>query len=402
MKIAQINSQLGGSTGSLMRLLSKAMKQEGISNRMFYTYDTGIDDGDAVCYSSHREIKVNAVMSHLTGKYGFQSAAATRRLIGLLKEYHPDLVHIHNIHGHDLNLEMFYEWLGAQSIPVVHTLHDCWEFTGYCPHYQAVKCDKWKTECHSCPLYHRYSWIFDASQKNYDRKRTASSSISSLFLVTPSHWLKGEVEKSFLKNCPCQVIPNGIDTDIFKPESSDLKKELGIGGKKMVLNAAMTVSAAKGKEDLIALCQMLPENYCMVLVGVPENHSNDFPSNIIVRPRTSSQKEMAKYYSAADVFVNPTHEDNFPTVNLESLACGTPVVTFEAGGAGEMLSDEIGRRIPVGNDHMLAEAVIAMAEKKDKSEDLCRRQILEHYTQKIFCDSYLKLYADILENQFSC
>ncbi|HCV55372.1 MAG TPA: glycosyl transferase [Erysipelotrichaceae bacterium] len=397
MKIAQINSQLGGSTGSLMRLLSQAMTKAGIENRMFFTFDTGIQ-APAVCYSSHREIKMNAALSRLTGSYGFQSAAATKRLISMLEEYEPDLVQIHNIHGHDVNLEMFYRWLGERNIPVVRTLHDCWEFTGYCPHYQTVKCDKWQTQCHDCPLYKRYSWFFDKSQQNYERKKAASAAISSLNLVTPSYWLKGEVEKSFLKNNPCTVIPNGIDTYIFKPVSSDLKEQLGIAGKKMVLNAAMTVSTAKGKDDLIALSQSLPDDYRLVLVGVPENHQKDFPANVIVRPRTTSKQEMAAYYAAADVFVNPTHEDNFPTVNLEALSCGTPVVTFDAGGAGEMVTDTIGRKVPVGDDETLRNNVIEMAEKKAEISKLCRRHVLEHYTQQIFCDSYLRLYHDIFEN----
>ena len=400
MKIVQINSQLGGSTGSLMRLLSHAMKmnQAGIENRMFYTFDTGISDPDAVCYSSHREIRFNAAMSRLSGGYGFQSASATKRLIQFLEDDKPDLVHIHNIHGHDLNLETFYRWLGEKKIPVVHTLHDCWEFTGYCPHYQSVNCDKWKTECRDCPLYKRYSWFFDKSSQNYERKKAASSSISSLNLVTPSHWLKCEVEQSFLKNDPCTVIPNGIDTDIFKPVSSDLKKQLGISGKKMILNAAMTVSAAKGKDDLIALSQSLPDDYRLVLVGVPEEHRSDFPADVIVRPRTSSREEMAEYYSAADVFVNPTHEDNFPTVNLEALSCGTPVVTFDAGGAAEMIVEKTGRKVPVGDDESLETAVMEMAEQKDAVSSLCRSHVLAHYTQQIFCDSYLRLYHDILEN----
>ena len=400
MKIVQINSQLGGSTGHLMRLLSRAMQQEGIESRMFYTYATGVDDPDAVCYSSHSEIKRNALLSRLSGGYGFQSAGATKRLIALLETERPDLVHIHNIHGHDLNLEMFYRWVGDQKIPVVHTLHDCWEFTGYCPHFQSVKCEKWKTECHDCPLHHRYSWFFDCSRKNIDRKKAASAAIRDLYLVTPSNWLKGEVEQSFLQDRPCVVIPNGIDTDVFRPMVSDLKQELGIFEKKMVLNVAMTVSQAKGKDNLIALSQMLPKDYCLVLVGVPDEHRDDFPDNIIVRPRTASQKELAAYYAVADVFVNPTHEDNFPTVNLEALACGTPVVTFDAGGAGEMLNDTVGRKVAIGDDAALAAAVMEMAEKKDELSNFCRAHVLEHYTQQIFCDSYLRLYRNILTKKF--
>lgn len=400
MKIVQINSQLGGSTGGLMRLLSQAMKQAGIENRMFYTFDTGIQDPDAVCYSSHREIRMNAALSRLTGSYGFQSAAATKRLIAMLEDYQPDLVQIHNIHGHDLNLETFYHWLGEKKIPVVHTLHDCWEFTGYCPYYLAVNCGKWRTECHDCPVYHRYSWFFDRSTDNYNLKKAASAAIENQYLVTPSNWLKGEVEQSFLQDRPCAVIPNGIDTDVFQPAESDLKRQLGIAEKKMVLNVAMTVSRAKGKDNLITLSRVLPDDYRLVLVGVPDEHRNEFPDNVIVRPRTASKEELAAYYAAADVFVNPTHEDNFPTVNLEALACGSPVVTFEAGGAGEMLNDTVGRKVPVGDDAALVDAVITVGQTKNEVSGACRRQVLEHYTQQIFCDSYLRLYDDILAKKF--
>ena len=400
MKIVQINSQLGGSTGGLMRLLSHAMKQAGIENRMFYTFDTGIQDPDAVCYSSHREIRMNAALSRLTGGYGFQSAAATKRLIAMLEDYQPDLVQIHNSHGHDLNLETFYHWLGEKKIPVVHTLHDCWEFTGYCPHYQTVQCEKWQTECHDCPLYRRYSWFFDRSRENYRRKKAASSAIGELNLVTPSRWLKEEAAQSFLKDVPCTVIPNGIDTEVFRPLETDLKERLGISGKKMVLNIAMTVSQDKGKENLIEMNRKLPADYCMVLVGVPESHRKDFPDTILVQPRTASRDELATYYSAADVFINPTHADTYSMVNLESLACGTPVVTFDAGGACEMINDTVGRKVAIGDDAALAAAVMEMAEKKDELSNFCRAHVLEHYTQQIFCDSYLRLYRNILTKKF--
>jgi putative colanic acid biosynthesis glycosyltransferase len=399
MRIAQINSQLGGSTGTLMCLLSDAMRQEGIENRMFFTFGK-TTEADAYCYSSAKEIKINALKSRISGRYGFQSQAATKRLLAMLEAYRPDLVHIHNIHGHDVDVSMLYEYLGKKNIPVVHTLHDCWEFTGYCPHYTYARCEKWKTGCHDCPLRKRYSWFVDRSAQNYEAKKKAGALIPNLTLAMPSHWMEQQVRMSFLKDRNCVVIPNGIDTDVFHPCGREMKKELGIEDQKMVLAVAMSISSRKGSQDLVELAKLLPKDAVLVLVGLAEKERDLFPESVIVRPRTKNQGELAKYYSAADVLVNPTHEDNFPTVNLEAQACGTPVVTYEVGGSSESLTKETGVVVPENQIDLLCKAVLEAAEEKDQRMEACRQNILQNYSRKLFTKRYLDLYnAIVLERE---
>ena len=395
MKIAQLNCSFNGSPGTLMKLLSDTMNRKQIENRMYYTFGTA-DSELAVKYSTDTRIKFNALRSRITGKYGFVSNNETTKLISLLNDFQPDLVHIHTIHGHDLNVAHFFQYLSEKQIPVVYTIHDTWPFTGYCPNYNWSHCMKWQDYCHGCPVYHTYSWFFDRSEENFNKKKEALLSLSSLTLVTPSSWMKAQIQNCFLRKANCEVIPNGIDTDVFTPVSSDLKQRLGIENQYMILSLANAISADKGLNDLLHLHDSLPVNYRLVLVGVSEQLKSQLPADILAFPRTSSKAELAEYYSNADVMVNPTHGDNFPTVNIESLACGTPVVTYDVGGSPEALDETAGMVVPEGDIPALCEAVKTVAETNDRRTAHCRTKAVRYYDKNIFTSTYMDLYQTIL------
>lgn len=399
MKAVQLNSACHGSTGMLMGILSKAMTEHGIENRMLYTF--GEDPAEnGYRYASDAEIKLNALHSRISGRYGFVSEKQTGRLIQFLKDYQPDLVQIHTIHGHDLNLTRFFQYLKEAGIPVVYTFHDCWQFTGYCPYYTWERCEKWKTGCENCPLRKRYSWFFDRSGENYQKKREAMSGFHHLQIVTPSRWMEEQVEQSFLKDLPCTVIPNGIDLSVFYPSVSNIRNHLHLNDRKIVLGIALSLSEAKGFHDYLELSRRLPETHVLVLVGVPEERRKDLPSNIIALPRTSSKEELRDLYSAADVTVVPTHEDNFPTVILESLACGTPAVTYQVGGAPEALDEKTGRAVRENDLDALMEAVLEFSGKKKEYATFCRKKAEDRYSMKQFTDSYLSLYEKMVSCAF--
>ena len=394
MRIVQLNSSLSGSPGMLMKVLSQAMDKQGIENRMLVS--KGSTSGNCIAFSSLKEVKCNALLSRVSGNYGFTSDHASARLMKLLDEFHPDLVQIHTVHGHDFNTETIFRYLKEQNIPVVYTFHDCWAFTGYCTHYANPACSAYQTVCGNCPVYHRYSWFSDHSRENFLRKKEALTGIEHLTIVTPSAWMKDQVKTSFLKDKPCIVIPNGIRTDVFQPCNTDVRKRLNLGEKHIVLAMALTISKAKGWDDLLQLAELLPEDYQLVLVGVPEQAKEQAGKKIIALPRTADQKELAELYSAADVFVNPTHEDNFPTVNLEALACGTPVVTYATGGSPEAIDPETGASVPIGDVAGLCRESEVWAEKKRQCTDACRRRAVMLYDCSVFSEHYLSLYRKIL------
>ena len=381
----------------LMRVISEEMDRQGTDNRMMITY--GKDDHVHVFkYASDREIKINALKSRIAGNWGFEAGKQTKRAIACLEEYRPDLIHVHNIHGHDLVFDEFFAYIAGKRIPVVYTFHDCWAFTGYCTHYVGADCTRYRERCHDCPQYRAYSWFRDRSQDNHLRKEKALLSLPSLTIVTPSQWMADQVKTSFLKDVHTMVIPNGIDTETFRPVDSDVRERLGIHNKKMVLSIALSVSEGKGLNDLLELYESLPEDCVLVLVGVKDEMKKNLPAGIIALPRTNSQAELAEYYSAADVFINPTHEDNFPTVNIEALACGTPVVTYDVGGSPEAIDDHTGTAVPEGNITALREAILS-TDKNEAQISACRERALQHYSRERFTGQMIKLYKEILEKE---
>ena len=156
-----------------------------------------------------------------------------------------------------------------------------------------------------------------------------------MILITPSRWLKKEVEKSYLKDYPIEVINNGVDTNVFKPTPSAIKQQYGIEDKKVILGVASIWDKRKGLDTFIELSKELDDQYQIVLIGLNKNQIEQIPKNIIGISRTENVQELVKWYSAADVYFNPTLEDNYPTTNLEAIACGTPVITFNTGGSPE-------------------------------------------------------------------
>ncbi len=287
----------------------------------------------------------HAVESRLLDNHGLASRCATRRLAERIKELNPTVIHMHNIHGYYLNYKILFEYLNSTDIPIVWTLHDCWTFTGHCAHFIRKGCERWKTKCHDCLLKGNYpsSLFLDRSQRNYELKKELFAGNKNLHLVPVSNWLAGLVKESFLKNVDIQVINNGVDLSIFTPcERKD-------DGKFRLLGVATSWGAGKGLKDFYKLREHLdPQRYEITLVGLKPEQIKELSPGIQGIERTNSVDELARFYSAADVLVNPTYADTFPTVNLEALACGTPVVTYCTGGSPETLTPETGLIVETG------------------------------------------------------
>ena len=277
---------------------------------------------------------------------------------------------MHNIHGHDCNLEMLFEYFKESKTKLVWTFHDCWAFTGYCPHFTIEKCDKWKSSCQNCIQKRTYSWIFDRSKNLFERKKSSLSGVD-LTVITPSRWLEEQVKHSFLKNCRTRVINNGIDLSVFKPCENQFREKYCLKNKKIILGVSFDWGYKKGLDVFIELSKRLSEDYCVVLVGTNRETDQILPSNILSIHRTQNQQELAEIYSAANVFVLPTREENYPTVNMEALACGTPVLTFRTGGSPEILDETCGSVVECDDVDGLEKEIIRICTKKPYSKEAC-------------------------------
>lgn len=400
MVVFEINSVPYGSTGRIMFQIADAVKKSGgiaytsssyTKSRGEHFLKTHYRIGSAIGKTQH------IILAKLTGYHGKYSSFSTYRLVKKIEQIRPDIIHIHNIHGWYLNWGILFKYLKRANIPVIWTLHDCWSFTGHCPHFMAIGCEKWKKQCFECPVYRMYPGCFiDDSKKQFDMKKECFTGVPNLTIVTPSKWLADLVEESYLKEYQTVVINNGIDLNKFKPIKSEFRKRYKIEDKIIILGVAFNWSARKGLDDFKRLAEDLPPEYEIVLVGVSRTVEKDLPKRIISIECTHSQEELAEIYSTANIFVNPTLEDNFPTVNLESLACGTPVITYRAGGSPESLTEECGKVVSYKDYEALREAIVEMKNAKKVMSTACVEQAKKYDLNNAY-ESYLKLYQKCIK-----
>lgn len=392
MKIVQINTTCGsGSTGKICVAVSELINEKNIENYILYSSEKS-DYKFGTKYMSSIEIKINALFSRILGNYGFNSKRATKRLISEIDKIKPDIVHLHNLHGHNCDLEMLFNYLKKEKIKIFWTFHDCWAFTGYCPHFDMIGCNKWRSGCGNCLQKRNYSWIFDKSDKLFSKKEKLLSSLD-LTIITPSKWLASLVKESFLKSYPVRVINNGIDLSVFKPTEGNFKEKYCFEDKKIVLGVAFGWGERKGLDVFIELSKRLDKKYQIVLVGTNDKIDKQLPNNIISIHRTQNQKELAEIYTAADVFVNPTREENFPTTHLEALACGTPVVAFNTGGCAETIDETCGCVVEKNDISALKSEIIRFLEERPFSKESCIKRV-EKFNQNDKFMEYVKLYFE--------
>lgn len=400
LKLIQINSVPYGSTCRIMLGIKSVAEKQGIhaDTASGYSYHPVKDlPENHIAVGSAIGKLLHTWCARLTGYNGCFSHLATWRLMKRIEKEQYNLIHFHNIHGWYLNLPMLTQFIKKHNMKVIWTLHDCWSFTGQCPHYAMIGCEKWKTHCCNCPQCKDYPRVdVDRSDRMYDLKKQWFSGMDAV-LVTPSHWLSDQVKQSFLKDYPVKVIHNGIDLNVFQPTASDFRKKYNCEDKKIVLGVSMGWGIKKGLDVFVKLASRLPENYQIVIVGGNEQTDRTLPSNVISIHRTQNQREMAGIYAAADVFVNPTREDTFPTVNIESLACGTPIVTFETGGSPEILDETCGLVVPCDDVDAMEKAIRYVCEDKPFFQEACVKRAScfdKHEKFKEYVELYEQFYCN--------
>ena len=344
MKVLIINSVCGiRSTGRICTDIATRLEAEGHECVIAYGRENVPERYKKYSkrIGTEGDVKAHALKSRIFDNSGFLSTKYTKKFISWVKEYDPDVIHLHNLHGYYVNVKILFDYFKKSGKKVIWTMHDCWAFTGHCAHFDSIGCNKWLSGCYKCPKKKSYpaSLFFDRSKKNYEEKKASFGSVP-MQIVCPSKWLADFVRLSFLGHNEICVIPNGIDTGVFKKTESDFRSRYGLEEKKIVLGVASAWGRSKGLYDFYKLAEILPEDYKIVLVGLKNEQLESVPDGIIGISRTNSTEELAAIYTAADVFVNPTYNDTYPTVNLEAQACGTPVITYRTGGSVESVADD--------------------------------------------------------------
>lgn len=397
IKIVQIACASLGGIGRLTRDISDTLNKSNYENYIAYGRGQIIDPKRDFMFGNKIEVMTHVLMTRLTDRTAFYSKSGTSELINFLQETNPDLIHLHNLHGYYLNIQMLFDYLKDTNKPVVWTLHDCWSFTGHCANFDAVQCEQWKTKCTKCVQLRTYPKCYGLGNvgDNFDLKKEIFTNVPSLTLVTPSQWLHNLVKESYLKDYDVKVIRNGIDVGVFSPKLPNNLSKYNLPNKKLVLGVASSWSDRKGLSDFLALSKLLPEDYAIVLVGLDKKQYEKIPSNIIGIMHTENAQELAEIYSKAHIFVNLTYEDNFPTTNLEALACGTSVLTYKTGGSPEAITPEVGYVVNQG-DLSGVKCVIQTHEKNERSIINCRN-FAKRYDKDICFNEYSLLYQSILQ-----
>lgn len=403
-RILQIDSCLGIlSTGKITENIARVAMSQGwechiahgaraVGKTIQHSYQVSSKVGEYVHYFE----------SLVFDRHGLGSRLETKRLIKIVEKINPDIIHLHCVHGYYINYRILFEYLYSKNIPVVWTFHDCWAFTGHCAYFDSVDCKKWITGCHDCPLLHDYpAAIVDRCQRNYSLKKKLFGEYPNMTIVPVSDWLHELTQNSFLRDKEIITIHNGVDTNIFHPMGDVYKKRNKID-KKIILGVAAPWSQRKGLNDFIRLSGSTPSDAIIVLVGLAQEQIDSLPNNIIGIKRTSNATELAEIYSAATIFVNPTYSDNFPTTNIEALACGTPVITYNTGGSPEAIDDSTGRIINTGDIDSLSKAIYLYL---NMSEDElmvvrtnCTKRAEENFDKEKCFKKYLTIYDKIINN----
>jgi putative colanic acid biosynthesis glycosyltransferase len=401
MKVLQVNTTAGtGSHGKIAGEIGRLLHREGHQGYLGYgrgvpgPHPVPVRIGGRVGMLSH------LLRTRLLDEHGMGSLAGTRKFLGRVAAIQPDIIHLHNIHGYYLHVGLLFEFLKEYKKPVVWTLHDCWAFTGHCSHFDRVNCDRWKTRCFSCPNRRGYpaSWLSDHSTKNFAWKKELVTGLDRLVFVTPSRWLENHLKDSFLREYPVRVIPNGVDLGVFNSSAGNKRfiRDHHLEGKSVILGVANRWDSHKGLDDFSRLAARLSGNDRIVLVGAGSRRAKNLPGCVMWIGPTGDMAELAAIYAAADVFINPTYADNFPTTNIEALACGTPVITYNTGGSPEAIDAATGVVLEKGDIPGMLKAISEIRAKGAEMRLQCEERAARLYNGNERYREYLSLYDELL------
>ncbi len=377
-----------GSTGKIAEAIGNSAIENGWDSYIAFGRKHNPSSSKVIKVGTKIDTYIHYAYDRLFDMEGRSSKQATKALVKKIKELGPDIVQLHNMHDHYLNYQILFEYLNQTEIKVVWTFHDCWAFTGHCYHFIEQNCMKWKTECNHCIRRNKF---VDRSQENYLLKKKLFMGNKNLIIVPCSEWMADFVKESFLKDKRIQVIHNGIDLSVFKVIPKIKKRD----GKFRIIAVSNVWLPYKGIYDVFKLRGLLTDEYEITMVGLSKEQLNKLPLGIKGIQRTQNIQELVKLYNESDVLINPTYADTFPTVNLEALACGIPVITYKTGGSPETVNEKTGIVIEQGNLLAMAAAIRQLKESPLSSKD-CRMRAEEYFDKDKCFSEYIKLYENLM------
>jgi len=401
-KLLQINSVVNsGSTGRIAEEIGQTAIAAGWESYIAYGRNERPSSSKLIRIGSDKDIKLHGLQTRLFDRHGLGSKDATTAFIRKVEDIKPDIVHLHNIHGYYINMEVLFLYLKKVNIPVIWTFHDCWPITGHCSHFTFVGCEKWKTQCYNCPQKTGYpaSYLIDRSKKNFILKKELFNSLSNLTLVPVSQWLSGILKESFLQNYPIKVINNGVNTEVFRPsEVSDFRNKHGLIDKFVLIGVATSWGERKGLNDFIELSKILESEFQIVLVGLNKKQIEQLPNNILGIERTDNIGELADIYSSADLVLNLSYEETFGLTTVEGFACGTPGIVYNATASPELIDVSTGIVVEQGNINKLTEAIYSIKKKgKEYYSEACVNRAHRLYKKEDRYKEYIDLYESLLK-----
>lgn len=399
MKILQINSHYNkGGAGKIVSYLHKQLIENGYESVVVYGRECEeCTDPFVFRIGNNLSNYFDAGMTRVTGLTGTHSILCTKQLINIIKEFMPDVIHLHVLHGYYLNFRLLFEFLNTTEIPIVWTFHDCQAFTGKCGY--PYTCAKYKFGCGNCELLHDYpnTFFFDCTSSMWKEKKSLFTKSEKKIIISPSKWMTKMAQESFFGKYQCFTINNGIDTTIFTYQNKvKCREELKISNYAMALGVAFGQdNPRKGVKYIIKAAEHLPEIQ-FVIIGWNKNvPEQKLPNNVIVIPYIKNQKELAKFYSAADVFLIPSLAENYATTAIEALCCGTPVLGFETGGIPEQAYGVYGATVQSGNQMNFENYILKYCKNEiltdDMRKEISKKKSYLNSQEKMF-NKYLKVY----------
>jgi len=414
MKVVQINATFGnGSTGGIVKDIQSQCLQADIDCYVAYSLSSIPKDSIVNGYQIGNILdhQIHAVLSRIGGRQGYYSRSATRSFLKWLDGIQPDVINIHNLHSNFINVPLLLKWVVQNNIPLVVTLHDCWYFTGGCPHFTSSNCFRWKNSCGDCPRKNKdIPYYFDCSAKILREKKRLFSQVHNLRVVGVSQWTADMAQQGIFKDSQCSFIYNGVDVDVFKPVKdkdaiSAIRNKYGIKNRFVILGPASKWLMPENRKLLDSVLELGPE-YTLVLYGCNEQRLNNEESvqvtlenktQLVKIGYTRNQQELVELYNMANVFVNCTHEDTFSLINVEAQACGTPVICYANTGAKETVNTQFGYLVETDDINSMVDSVLTL--KSVDSEKSCKEELFiwtaSHYNKTVNYKQYIQLYRTI-------
>ncbi len=399
MRVLQINATYGySSTGLIAKDIGDMLVENG--EEPFFAYQS-CNNAPKNGYRVGNKLdwKLHALFCRLSGKQAYYSKLATKKLIKYIASIKPDIVHLHNLHSNYIHLNLLLQYLAEEDIATVITLHDCWYFTGKCFHYADIGCERFKNGCGNCPKKKAppCSLFFDQASKVLKDRYKYLSNIPRLAIVGCSDWVCNEAQKGILRGFNITRIYNGVDVDVFKPYEANILKETYGVDCVYVMGMANKWLLSANKVLLNSIAKTLNDRFKLVLVGCKEEQISELKqlsSNIIPIGFINGRIELAQYYSAANVFVNVTHVDTLPTVNMESICCGTPVITYDSCGSPELILEGCGA---IMSEKELNNAFLSQFQRFDKINNAHLANAHEQFNKEKVYLEYYKLYKSMIK-----